>query len=378
MIGALRKSPPVWLLEKLIGSPVYIRAALCGGTLIGMLTMTLWPFRTPKNEVTWVADRPGLRFGEYGTVLSDHAGQPASQAGCSVDMWLKPSRPHLNGALLAFYGPKGPSGLSLHHSRSDLRLDINREGKRIARAYADNIFSELSLDKPFLLTVVSGGSGTFVYVNGLRSRSLPNFRPSFPLCAGRFVLCDSPTSDNTWRGELSGLSIRRAEDPASRVLDNYRSWKSTGRPAAPAEPGDSIYLFTEGSGTRIRDSGPANIDLFIPELYTVVQHSFLQLPWESYDGNWSDVADIAFNILGFGPFGFWCAALANDYRRRFAPGRIALTAGFLVSLIIEVAQSYLPTRNSDLSDVITNTIGSGLGYGVFEWFLGWILRDDSD
>ena len=48
-------------------------AIACIAVLLGILVAGLWPFHTPKNEVTWLKDRNGLRFGDYGTVRSTDA-----------------------------------------------------------------------------------------------------------------------------------------------------------------------------------------------------------------------------------------------------------------------------------------------------------------
>ena len=49
----------------------------CIAILCVILSLGLRPFHAPRNEVAWLKDRNGFRFGDYGTVMSSSIFQVA-------------------------------------------------------------------------------------------------------------------------------------------------------------------------------------------------------------------------------------------------------------------------------------------------------------
>ena len=85
--------------------------------------------------------------------------------------------------------------------------------------------------------------------------------------------------------------------------------------------------------------------------------AFLWAPRTPY---WS-AFDVAANLLGYAPLGFWITLSALRLgRRRGAWLRGGLT-GCLLSLLLEGLQSYLPMRVPSQSDWILNSLGAFLG-----------------
>jgi len=91
-------------------------------------------------------------------------------------------------------------------------------------------------------------------------------------------------------------------------------------------------------------------------------------PWRVQEYNRSFWNDLFVNILGFLPFGFavfaW-AAKAGARKNARAIG-IALLLGAGISLFIELFQGILPSRDSSLTDVMNNVLGTYIGARLFQ------------
>src|SRR5208282_2242979 len=98
---------------------------VCVMAAAGLMVLGLWPFHSPRNQVTWRAGGNGLDFGKHATILSSgkfQAPEMAADAPCSLEIWLEPSIIDAAGTILAFYAPGNPRQFSLEQSISDLAV----------------------------------------------------------------------------------------------------------------------------------------------------------------------------------------------------------------------------------------------------------------
>lgn len=83
---------------------------------------------------------------------------------------------------------------------------------------------------------------------------------------------------------------------------------------------------------------------------------FLFAPWPP---RWVRY-DVMTNLLAYVPFGFFTGLVprAASYRRRLA---VAVFVGSILSLTMETLQTYLPTRDASVADLLSNTAGAAIG-----------------
>jgi glycopeptide antibiotics resistance protein len=115
----------------------------------------------------------------------------------------------------------------------------------------------------------------------------------------------------------------------------------------------------------VRNQVDASTDLLIPERFFVLHPQFLERPWDEYRPGWRYWKNIAINVVGFIPLGFFFYAYLSRVRQAKHPVALTIALGFAVSLTIEVLQAFLPTRDSGMTDLITNTFGTAVGVMAF-------------
>lgn len=79
---------------------------------------------------------------------------------------------------------------------------------------------------------------------------------------------------------------------------------------------------------------------------------------------WFLLIDVVGNIAVFIPLGFGLTGALPQASFRQSIGRAAL-GGFSLSLVIELSQLAIPSRTTDVDDLIFNTLGATIGAVIF-------------
>ena len=100
---------------------------------------------------------------------------------------------------------------------------------------------------------------------------------------------------------------------------------------------------------------------------------FLFAAWPPY----IVASDVVLNVLAYAPLGLLLTLTWMGHVPRWAAGVLGVIAALLLSLLLEYAQAYLPTRICSNVDVLTNSIGALWGAVVANvWGERWLLSGE--
>jgi VanZ family protein len=340
--------------------------AVCALVLCGILIAGLWPFFPPKNEVSWLEHENGLLFGDYATIVSS-GDLNLQHSECTIEIWLEPAITFGSGTILDVYTPQTAFKFRLRQSADDLAIlrdyRNNNDRQRAGKFYVDHAFRE---HRAVLITIAGSSQGTRVYLNGLLAKSAPQFRLTTQDLRGQLLVGTAPVSNDRWAGKLLGFAIYGNQLSAEQAAEHYRGWIENRKPAlSPADKVAALYDFSEKNGAVVHSQTGFAPDLNIPKRFTVKGETFLTPPWNEYSPDWSYYKYILINIIGFVPLGFFFCAYFSRVRNYGRAGLTTVLIGAATSFTIEVLQAYIPTRQSGMTDVITNTLGTGIGVWLF-------------
>jgi hypothetical protein len=350
-------------------------AAICIVITAGILLVGLWPFNfCLRNKVSWLQDRDGVQFYGQSIIYSpipffQYSNIPDKTI--SIEIWLQPKTEpnHYLPRILSFYDGQKFENLFVGQWKSELILQRRDLTSQKTETFKEiGVQDSLPIGQERFITITSGNKGTSIYIDGRRQ-----FFPHYILISENnrisnfLILGNSPTGESYWTGNLFGLAIYNQELSEEKVFQHFQRWIDRKGFILPLEEGlFALYLFNERSGEHIHDTVNHH-HLLMPPLLQALPKRVLVPPWTDFQLNRSYLMDILTNILGFIPFGFflsvylWARSKTTIYRLLL----ISILFGGCISLTIELIQVYLPTRSSQMMDVITNIIGTAIGVTLF-------------
>lgn len=330
------------------------------------LTAGLWPFHAPRNQAQWLLGGGGLAFGKHGIALSASPFKPEGaqwSGACAVEVWIDPWVTAERSTILAFYAPNHTIPLELRQSDMDLLIQSGGRGINARGAHAKKLFVNgvFRANRPVVIAVTSNGRQTVVYINGKQAADSASLVFSRGSLTGEVVLANSPVKSNGWIGVMKGLAVYDEFLRPLAARSDFEWWTGSDTADAARAHAAALYVFDQTSGARIPNRAGAEPALIVPAHFKLIHQVFLERPWDEYSPSWEYVKDILINIFGLVPLGFFFYTFAFLVWPRRRAALITICLGAAVSVTIEISQSFLPTRDSGMTDLMTNTLGTALG-----------------
>jgi len=332
------------------------------------------------NSVSWIEDQTGIRFEKYGIAYTDpikefRKANGFGENGFSIEIVLKPLN-YEEGFNFIF---------ALHNGNDRRQLLLGQWRARIIAMNGDDYdykrrVKRISINAASrppaiqLITITTGKTnGTKVYLNGQLVKSKEDLVLHIPYGdKTRLTLGNSLYGKHSWRGDIYGLALFKHILTAQDAALHFKRW-SQDRNFSFSKNGKPfiLYCFDEKEGTRVPDHAGGDHYLKMPLRMPILKKGILSSPWKGIKFDKKGIEDILLNLAGFIPLGFVFTTTFGGLGG--APQKkavyITLFLCLLVSLIIEIAQAWMPSRSSSQLDLMCNVAGSVIGIFMAHWIL---------
>ena len=298
------------------------------------------------NRASLNESRQGLYFSENSMVYSNKticAGTEEANIFI-LDMEIVPS---------FFEQPRFGIILQLYERSSGCELTIGQWDKSLMVLSSDDYSNSRRLPKIYArmepdegvkrIRIISSLEGTKLIINGELSGSNRELQIKIPdiINNAYLILGNGKNGMCPWAGSIHSLHIGHSFESRDGLT----------------------YSFDSLSGFPVVDISGRNISLIKPEKIYPLNRNILELPnFRTLVTN-NMITDLILNFFGFIPFGFLISVNLRE-KREFTSLHyilIGFISSFVFSLVIEVSQIWISSRNSSLQDLFLNTAGGTAG-----------------
>ena len=336
---------------------------LCAGNYIDGRVVAVPCF---PHQVRWLESGDGLEFRRHGSAATSGTikGSGArTNASGTIEIWLVPTRSEGSSTILSFDGSAHPGEPFSLHQRGDAlairQNNVDPQGvSRTDLFYVERVFQQ---NKAVMLAVTLGEEQTDVYINGTLAERF-HIRGAWNDLTGRVVLANSPVINDSWTGKILGLAIYQRERTAPQIAADYASWVAKKRPVARTKrDASALYLFDEHGGTVAHNTlifrnRPYHSKALFHPAPTVFARAL-----EGISPDTGLLAGCRREYCRVRPFWLLCFCLPFVDAGDRAPRNNHGHSRVVHESSIELLQVFLPTRSSDVTDLITNTLGCVIG-----------------
>lgn len=344
-----------------------------------MLAVTLYPynFSPPANGPEWLTNESGIYFNSSGIAYTDKGQLIPSEKQVTIELWLKERSDSKNWGprdIFSFYDGKPSPPLLIGQYAGHIYLFSRFELSNGEKWY--NIFQSqkrFERGKPHLVAVTFGDGEKAIYIDGeLENKNKIDVKHKADIhLSGRLVIGNSPKNKKGWWGEIKGLAIYNRILSLNEIKRHSSEVPLFGmRKLAEASGSVALYTFEEGDGNKINSITGDQRPFCIPARKFAIPDTIFHLPFDDMRIEsifaFNMLKDFLPNIFFFLPYGVLLSIiLIRTYQiSYFYCFFIVILTGGLFSFSVEFAQLFFPTRTSGMSDVLSNTLGSGLGFLV--------------
>jgi len=337
--------------------------------ILVLLLLCLWPFNFHQtNQVTWEPEG-GVRFTPPATAYT--SAPPAKLAllrEWTILLDVKALAPWRQGRILGYGLDERYNNLSVDQLFDDLILRIRTDGDQRPRAVVVQKLFEQSTDRRFMLAIAYDGNDISAYIDGIRKVrqkigiiDYSSWDNLYPLILGSFA-----NGKYGWRGIFYQLCVLSRAVMPEELNSPQRLLRDTTTVLR--------YTFDEREGTTVIDHGrPSPAALLWSGEFSPYIRTVLQSPRDYWPNpRHPFIMDIIANIIIYIPVGFLLSILSVKRLGRIGQVIVVVVIALIMSLTVEIAQAYLPTRSSSSVDILTNGLGAYVG--LFVHRKGWVEK----
>ena len=162
---------------------------------------------------------------------------------------------------------------------------------------------------------------------------------------------------------MARLAIFEGTFDTAEISRRYEQWTKIRHLDRDVNHRGAAYQFVTPAGDFVSNVGETGPDLSIPKTFRLSKPKVLE--WTDHLDR-SVAVDAVVNIAGFVPFGLGTCLCLRFWTGWSISRCVEMTTvvGACASMVIELLQVFLPTRDSSIADLMTNILGTAIGAGV--------------